>query len=62
MSTPDIATWKVRYIRRIVDRTDLGYAEALEVLQQADWTEIYEGYEDDPEGSADEELSCWEEG
>jgi hypothetical protein len=56
----DEETWKSRYRKRLMDKTDLGFLEADKVLEAADWPDIYDGYEDDPEGSADEEMSYWE--
>ena len=51
--------WLERYEKRFVDRAGLtvhqaaacGDAEAFEVLS--------EGFEDDPEGAADSEMSYW---
>jgi hypothetical protein len=52
--------WKQRYKQAFMDRANLTDAEAQMCLDAAEFPDVLDGYEDDPEGSALEEMSCWD--
>lgn len=63
--------WRKRYLDRIVSRLTVQGSEwTAKQAEEAAWSEfegsgfdvIYEGYENDPEASADESLSYWGDG
>jgi hypothetical protein len=56
----EVDEWKRRYKKRIMERSDCTEKLAEMVLEAGELTEIMRDYENDPEGSADEELACWD--
>lgn len=54
-----IGEWKRRYKQRFVDQANIPDKQAQECLDAAEFPDVLEGYEDDPEGSADMEMSYW---
>lgn len=54
--------WAIRYARHMKKRSGMKFTEAYYWAHVAlDDTEAYEDFADDPEGAADEEMSCWSE-
>lgn len=51
--------WLERYQRRFVERADVSAAIAAQFAQGDSFDVLSEFFEDDPEGAADEEMSCW---
>jgi hypothetical protein len=51
--------WLERYKRQFVAIAGVTPAQA-EVFADEPFEQISEFFEDDPEGAADEEMSCWE--
>ncbi len=52
--------WLARYQLRLMEQADLTEAQAREMSSALPFEELCEMFEDDPEGAADEEMSCWE--
>lgn len=50
--------WRERYAQQIVNVTQMARADALECAQLVDEATIDDNF-DDPEGCADDEMSCW---
>lgn len=48
--------WMRRLRARLVERAGPGADEVADAASFAEWSE---GFEDDPEGAADEEMSYW---
>lgn len=53
--------WLERYAQRIVTQARFSVEEAREIANANPIEDLNDGYEDDPEGAADEEMSCWSE-
>lgn len=51
--------WLRRYKARIIDEADVTPECAQECADAATFAELAEGWENDPEGAADEEMSYW---
>ena len=51
--------WLKRYAARIVAVTRVPQDFADKSAQAVSFEELSEGFEDDPEGAADEEMSYW---
>ncbi len=52
--------WLERYKRRFMERAKMTAAQA-EIFGDAEmFATLSEFFEDDPEGAADEEMSCWD--
>lgn len=51
--------WLYRYKARIIDEADVTEECAQECAAAAPFAELSKGWENDPEGAADEELSYW---
>lgn len=51
--------WERRYKSRIVERSGASEAAAHETLIAVPIDEQMDGFENDPEGAADEEMSNW---
>jgi hypothetical protein len=52
--------WLRRYKQRFIDRADLTEGQAEQCAKAESFEVLSDGFEDDPEGAADEEMSCWE--
>lgn len=52
--------WFARYKQRFVDIAGITQVQAQECVNAESFTVLSEDFEDDPEGAADEEMSCWE--
>lgn len=52
--------WVERYQRRFVEVAGVTASQAVALADTEDFSTLSEFYEDDPEGAADEEMSCWE--
>ena len=52
--------WLERYARHMQDRAGLTPQQAQACAEAEPFEKLAEMFEDDPEGAADEELSCWE--
>lgn len=52
--------WLDRYKRRFIEQLGLTEAQAQECAQAETFDVLSEMFEDNPEGAADEEMSCWE--
>jgi hypothetical protein len=50
------AEWMSRLRQRFIDRAGEGADAVADAVSFAEWSD---GFEDDPEGAADEEMSCW---
>lgn len=55
------AEWERRFKQRIVDQAATTEEQAQSELDGATFEYLSEHFEDDPEGSADEAMSYWEE-
>ena len=53
--------WLERYQRRFIERAEVSASIAAEFAKAESFAVLSEFYEDDPEGAADEEMSCWSE-
>lgn len=53
--------WLARYTQRFIDRADLTETQALLCAEAEPYERLSDGFEDDPEGAADEEMSYWDE-
>lgn len=53
--------WLSRYKQRFVEQADLTLEQAEQCAKAESFEVLSEYFEDDPEGAADEEMSCWEE-
>lgn len=53
--------WVGRYKRRLIDRTECSARFADEAARSVTFAELSDGYDDDPEGAADMEMSYWDE-
>lgn len=53
--------WLRRYAAQIVKRANVSPELADECAHAAPFEVLSEMFEDDPEGAADEEMSCWSE-
>lgn len=51
--------WIERYRQRIIDIAKVSETVADDCCQATCFSELAEGYEDDPEGAADMEMSYW---
>ena len=51
--------WERRFKQRIVDRAATTVEQAQSELDGGTFEYLSEGFEDDPEGSADEAMSYW---
>lgn len=52
--------WRDRYAKRIAEQAGWPEKSARKFAKDAlPFTELSEGYEDDPEGAADMEMSYW---
>lgn len=58
--TPSEAEWLERYRRRFVAVGALDAAQAEDYSHTETFEVLSEGFEDDPEGAADEEMSYWD--
>lgn len=54
-----VEEWTKRYDERLMSRGGISAEDAEEVRLAAEFADIYAYYEDDPEGSADEEMDYW---
>jgi hypothetical protein len=52
--------WKARYKQEFVRAAKLSDEQAQKCLDVAEFPDVMDGYEDDPEGAAQEEMSYWE--
>jgi hypothetical protein len=52
--------WKARYKQEFIRAAKLSPEQAQKCVDAADFPSAMDGYEDDPEGAAQEEMSCWE--
>lgn len=53
--------WFRRYKQRFIERAGLTEEQAQACADAETFSVLSEGFEDDPEGAADEEMSYWEE-
>lgn len=56
----DQQEWLTRYKRRFMERANMTEAQAEWCVEAEPFAVLSEFFEDDPEGAADEEMSCWE--
>ncbi len=54
------AQWLARYKQRFVEIAGLTEDQAQDFADGVLFEEVSDGFEDDPEGAADEEMSYWE--
>lgn len=54
------AAWLERYQRRFIEVADLTARQARDCAQAESFKTLSEGFEDDPEGAADAEMSYWD--
>ena len=52
--------WARRYQQRLIDVAALEPEHAADEFNGAGFDYLSEGFEDDPEGAADESMSCWD--
>lgn len=52
--------WLDRYKRRFIERAELTEGQASACAAAETFAVLSEGFDDDPEGAADEEMSYWE--
>ena len=52
--------WLARYRQRFIDRAGLTPEQAEACARAEPFTVLAEGFEDDPEGAVDEEMSYWD--
>jgi hypothetical protein len=52
--------WLGRYQRRFMDHAGLTEEQAKDCAEAESFAVLSEFFEDDPDGAADEEMSCWE--
>ena len=52
--------WLARYKQRFIDVCALDETAAEALAEAESFAVLSEGFEDDPEGAADEEMSYWE--
>lgn len=52
--------WLTRYKQRLIDQSHIDEAFAEDCAHAEPFAVLSDMFEDDPEGAADEELSCWE--
>lgn len=52
--------WLARYKRRFMDVAGLTESQAAACANAESFTVLSEGFEDDPEGAADSEMSYWD--
>lgn len=52
--------WLDRYSRRFIECAGLTETQARACAKAETFEVLSEGFEDDPEGAADEEMSYWE--
>ena len=52
--------WLDRYKRRFIEQAGMTDEEAQRFVETESFDVISDGFEDDPEGSADSEMSYWE--
>lgn len=52
--------WLDRYKRRFIEQAGLTETQAQACAEAEPFAVLSEGFEDDPEGAADEEMSYWE--
>ncbi len=52
--------WFERYKQRFIERADLTETQAQACAEAESFAVLSEGFENDPEGAADEEMSYWE--
>lgn len=55
----DRAEWLRRYMNRFIERADLTPKQAEQCAKAESFEVLSQGFEDDPEGAADEEMSYW---
>lgn len=53
--------WRARYKQRFIDVCDCDDWFAQACAEAESFETLSEFFEDDPEGAADEEMSCWDE-
>lgn len=53
--------WERRFKQRIIDRAGTTEAQAQAELEGGTFEVLSQGFENDPEGAADEAMSYWEE-
>lgn len=58
---PTTEEWFTRYKQRFMDIAGLTQMQAQECANAEPFPVLAEGFEDDPEGAADEEMSYWTE-
>ncbi len=51
--------WLLRYEKRLIEVSNLTPAQAFECSHAVPFLELSEGFEDDPESAADEEMGYW---
>lgn len=56
----DERTWLDRYKQRFIERAGLSETQAMACANAECFAVLSEGFEDDPEEAADEEMSYWE--
>lgn len=54
------AEWERRFKARIIEKADVSEGVADDELRAGPFGDIYEGFENDPEGAADMSMSYWE--
>ena len=57
----DQQEWLERYTKRFMERANLGREQAEDCRDAVDFADASDGFEDDPEGAAEEEMSYWTE-
>lgn len=62
MTTPELDRdeWYRRYRQRFIDRAKVTLKQAEALAEAESFEVLSEGFEDDPEGAADSEMSYWE--
>lgn len=53
--------WKQRYKQEFMAAAKLSETDAQDCVDAAKFPAVMEGFEDNPEGAAQEEMSYWEE-
>lgn len=52
--------WFARYKQRFIEQADLTPAQAEACAEAESFETLSDGFEDDPEGAADSEMSYWD--
>lgn len=52
--------WLRRYQQRLIDQAGISSELAAQFAQAESFDVLSDGFEDDPEGAADSEMSYWE--